>query len=325
MIKFSVIVPTYNRAELLVQCLESLAKQRVSKKEYEVIVVDDGSIDGTQHVVEGFRKRMHLRYIKHARNRGIPSARNSGIRHARGNYIAFAADDYELPGNYVQCIITLFAKHSDVHVIKFNLMCRKNASRYEQLQHRYWEYHILAAYHLALQQPELLRIKNTKKQHTHIKPFFSSRIEAGVCAFRKNIFTSVGYFREDLQRGEDAEFTIRLAHAGYPLFFYPYVHVKRRYSRSLFSSFLLAYRAGRWRYRIKLHHHRFPLLITSGLLKTLDRFLNVIVTPLRMAARESLFLPRIYVFLVILVIKVGGFLGEVEGLFQYIARRILRK
>jgi glycosyltransferase involved in cell wall biosynthesis len=88
----SVVIPTYNRAPLLARSLRSVLGQ--SYGEFEVIVVDDGSTDGTAGVVAGFDDP-RLRYVALARNAGAAAARNVGIRLARGKFLAFQDSDDE--------------------------------------------------------------------------------------------------------------------------------------------------------------------------------------------------------------------------------------
>ena len=85
----SVIIPTYNSAGYIEEALESVFEQTL--QDFEIIVVDDGSTDGTGEVLRKYGDR--IRYI-YQENNGPASARNGGIRVARGEYIAFLdADD----------------------------------------------------------------------------------------------------------------------------------------------------------------------------------------------------------------------------------------
>ena len=85
--RVSVIVPTYNQKERLKTCLDALIKQKYNN--YEIIVVDDGSIDNTEQLVKKYK---NIRYIKKP-NGGSASARNKGIAIAKGEIIAFTDDD----------------------------------------------------------------------------------------------------------------------------------------------------------------------------------------------------------------------------------------
>lgn len=88
----SVVVPTYNRAELLRSAIQSILAQ--THRNLEIIVIDDASIDATPQVVASFNDR-RIRYIRHDTNRGGSAARNTGIRAATGTFIAFLDDDDE--------------------------------------------------------------------------------------------------------------------------------------------------------------------------------------------------------------------------------------
>ncbi|MEW6536019.1 MAG: glycosyltransferase [Candidatus Auribacterota bacterium] len=93
----SVVIPTYNSGKYLLQTLQSVLNQ--TYKDFEILVVDDGSTDNTQQIIQSVI-RQHpdkIRYM-YQENSGVGAARNNGIRHARGQYIAFLdADDVWLP------------------------------------------------------------------------------------------------------------------------------------------------------------------------------------------------------------------------------------
>lgn len=88
----SVIVCTYNRAELLRMTLDSLAGQTLDRSRYEVIVIDDGSQDETRQCVESFSERLHIKYF-FQKNAGLASAKNHGIFASRGEILFFMDDD----------------------------------------------------------------------------------------------------------------------------------------------------------------------------------------------------------------------------------------
>ena len=96
--EISVLIPSYNRADLLPRALESIWQQDFD--DLEVLVVDDGSSDGTIDWLDE-QKKTHpqLRYLVHDHNRGESAARNTALREARGTYVAFLdSDDEWLPG-----------------------------------------------------------------------------------------------------------------------------------------------------------------------------------------------------------------------------------
>jgi len=87
-VRVSVIIPTYNRADLLKEAIDSVLEQ--TWREFEVIVVDDGSTDATGDAVRPYGGR--VRYV-YKENGGPSSARNVGIREAKGTYVAFLDSD----------------------------------------------------------------------------------------------------------------------------------------------------------------------------------------------------------------------------------------
>lgn len=93
--KVSVIIPSYNRAHLLSRALKSVLNQTF--QDFELIVVDDASTDGTGQLTSTFGDE-RIRYIRHDTNKGSNASRNTGLRHARGEYVAFLdSDDEWLP------------------------------------------------------------------------------------------------------------------------------------------------------------------------------------------------------------------------------------
>lgn len=97
---FSVIIATYNRANLLPRAMLSLLKQTAPS--WECIVVDDGSNDNTREIVEGFiRVDSRIRYI-FQENKGESEAKNSGAAIATGRYITFLDSDDEYEVNHLE-------------------------------------------------------------------------------------------------------------------------------------------------------------------------------------------------------------------------------
>lgn len=90
---FSVIIPVWNRAEMIGRAIDSCLSQDID--DLEVIVIDDGSTDGTAQVVEGYDDR-RIVLLRHEKNRGVCPARNTGIAQARGNWLVMLDSDKEL-------------------------------------------------------------------------------------------------------------------------------------------------------------------------------------------------------------------------------------
>lgn len=89
----SIIVPVYNVENYLTQCVESILTQNID--DYEIILVDDGSEDGSSEICDRFVNEYENIHVIHQENRGLAGARNSGIRAAKGKYLMFVdSDDY---------------------------------------------------------------------------------------------------------------------------------------------------------------------------------------------------------------------------------------
>ena len=99
-ILFSVVVCTYNRAELLADALRSLCHQTLDRSLYEIIVVDNNSTDNTRAVVERFIHYNNIRYYSETRQ-GLSHARDRGWQVARGEYVSYVDDDCKVPAQWL--------------------------------------------------------------------------------------------------------------------------------------------------------------------------------------------------------------------------------
>ena len=114
---FSIILPTYNRANLLPKAIESLINQ--DYKDWELIVVDDGSLDNTKEVVEAFDEP-RIQYV-YQENAERSAARNNGIGLAKGQYIGFLDSDDQFHEKHLEGLYRAINEHEGkefIHVIK---------------------------------------------------------------------------------------------------------------------------------------------------------------------------------------------------------------
>ena len=89
----SVIIATHNHEKYIGRCIRSLLNQDLDSKEFEVIVVNDGSTDKTEEVIENFKKQIEI--IRNKKNIGLPASLNKGIKKARSPYVVRVdSDDY---------------------------------------------------------------------------------------------------------------------------------------------------------------------------------------------------------------------------------------
>lgn len=105
----SIVVTNYNYARYLPACLESCMRQKTSA-DYEIIVVDDGSTDGSLDVIARYRRRLAGMMLLTLSRKGVEAAANTGIRAAAGEFIVRVdADDFLLPG-FVDAMVTMMRR-----------------------------------------------------------------------------------------------------------------------------------------------------------------------------------------------------------------------
>ena len=108
----SVIIPTYNCARYIMDCLQSLGAQQYQN--FEALIVDDASTDGTEEFLAGRLPDERFRYYRQPRNQGASIARNTGVQMTSGEIIVLLdADDLLLP-QYLATVVRLFAEMPDV-------------------------------------------------------------------------------------------------------------------------------------------------------------------------------------------------------------------
>lgn len=102
--KVSVIVPVYNRETRLGWCINSILSQTM--RNLELILVDDGSTDGSLSICENYARLDNRVRVFHQENGGVSSARNRGIAQAKGEYIQFVDSDDWIPQNFTEILLT---------------------------------------------------------------------------------------------------------------------------------------------------------------------------------------------------------------------------
>ena len=107
------VVPTYNRRALLERVVAAILRQGLPPERYELIVVDDGSTDGTAELGAELAARGNVRFVR-GEHRGVAAARNLGIREATGDVVAFTDDDCLVPEDWLARLADGYARHPEV-------------------------------------------------------------------------------------------------------------------------------------------------------------------------------------------------------------------
>jgi len=184
--EISIIIPTFNRAEILKKCLDSLSNQ--TYKNFEVVIIDDGSIDDTKKIVLGF-KGLRIRYIyQEHTQQGV--ARNKGLKIAKGKYVVFIGDDIIPEKNWLYEHIKIHKKKKNVAVLGLTLWPKK------------WRINKFMRY-LAPKGPQFNYWKIKNKEDCGWEFFWTSNISLEKKWFAKDKFDENfrGWGYEDLELG----------------------------------------------------------------------------------------------------------------------------
>ena len=117
--KLSIIVPVYNVEAFLNKCVDSLLAQDLSKEDYEVILVDDGSTDSSGALCDTLAAEHGNIRVIHQQNRGLSGARNAGIPGASGTYVLFVDSDDFLCPNVLGTLVGLM-ESKELDILRFN-------------------------------------------------------------------------------------------------------------------------------------------------------------------------------------------------------------
>jgi glycosyltransferase involved in cell wall biosynthesis len=202
--RFSIVIPAFNRKALLRRCLVAATNQNYS--DYEVIVVDDGSTDGTQDMV--CREFPQVRYFRQEVNRGPASARNRGILAAVGEVLAFTDDDCLLPADFLSLLEKGYRRHSEAGGVGGYLeapdevVACNNFAKYEA----YVTHHVYGA-----------------GSEPYLGGFECPAGGTNSMSYRQDVLAAVGGFDETfpVPGGEDADLKWRIVQMGTKLLYVP--------------------------------------------------------------------------------------------------------
>ncbi len=199
----TLILCTYNRAELLGAAIECLLQQADDSPRYEVVLVDNNSSDHTRRVIERCSRASstttRVRYVFEPRQ-GLSHARNAGILAAQSSLLAFTDDDVRIAPDWVKVIKRTFDAHPDVDSLGGRILPVWPAPPPSWLTSLHW-------------------VGPLALQDYGDEPFTVDALRplclAGAnFAFRKDVFDRVGPFAPEFTRSEDTELMVRLWRSG---------------------------------------------------------------------------------------------------------------
>jgi cellulose synthase/poly-beta-1,6-N-acetylglucosamine synthase-like glycosyltransferase len=223
----SIIIPCYNAAGYLTECLAALNQQSMARDRYEVIVVDDGSTDNTAQVAEGVCDR-----CIRTPNRGSAAARNRGVRESTGSVLLFTDADCVPRHDWIEKMTVPF-DDPEISGVKGVYRTRQAGlvARFVQA-----EYEV--------------------KYSRMIKQVWIDFVDTYSAGFRRYVFTGLGGFDERYPGAsvEDQEFSFRVAEAGYRMVFVPDAVVWHRHADSLGRYFRKKMNIGYWKVLVLKRH-----------------------------------------------------------------------
>lgn len=203
MTKVSIIVPTYNCAKYIPEAVESILSQ--SFKDYEIIVVDDGSTDNTKDVLSPYLEKGLIKYI-YQENQGPGAARNTGINQAQGKYISFLDSDDVLLENSLLKRVDFLEKYSDLDMVFSDYIYETKNSRNSRLQELNFTKFVKEA--IEAKEDGCL-IFNAVFYREYLR-FTIWPIWTGTVMLKKDTVKDTGMFRTDISIAEDVDLWIRI-------------------------------------------------------------------------------------------------------------------
>ena len=230
----SVIIPAYNAADTIVDCLEAFELQDYKDFDFEVIIVDDGSTDDSRKKALDFFAKSDIKgVVITQKNQGPATARNYGAREAKGEILLFTDADCIVDRHWIKNMVEPFKDEKVVGVSGTYRTLNK-----DKVIARYVGYEILTRH---------------EKMAGEDRIDWIGTFSAG---YRKDIFLRFGGFDENYPAasGEDPELSFRIAEAGYKLVFSKKAYVYHRHPDSLIKYLKQKYSRGYWRVRLyKVH------------------------------------------------------------------------
>ena len=212
--KASVIVAVYNNEEMIGDCIESLLRQRLSKKEFDGIIVDNNSTDRTREIIQKHK----VKYLFEERM-GRARALNKGIRNAKGEIIAVTDSDCIAHKDWLENIVKKFGKKSVVYA-GGEILAYKPRTLVEKYSEK----------------AGILSARTVLKKNIFYPPFF----QTANASFRKSLLDEIGLFDEALVSGHDADIGWRIQWKGHGIDFEPSAviyHRNRTTMKGLFEQF----------------------------------------------------------------------------------------
>lgn len=128
MLRLSIVIPVYNLEGYISETLDSCLEQNIPRSDYEIICINDGSVDNSADVIGGYAEKYPNIRLFTQKNAGVSAARNLGISLAEGRYIWFVDGDDIIASNCLSEILSMLEK-GDVDILKFGMQSVSDRER----------------------------------------------------------------------------------------------------------------------------------------------------------------------------------------------------
>lgn len=201
--RLSIIISTYNGAKKLPVILNSLLKQ--THKDFELLVVVDGSTDETTDVLEEWKNKFPDFKIIYQQNKGRAAVRNTGVKNAQNELLLFFDDDLEVDGNCIKHHVEYQTK-TNFQTIFVGEIIDAPIETSDNKEFVIYKKYIAKGWH------KMMFRKDRKiDEHTFDGDYY---LAAANFSITKSVFNKIGGMDESLNRAEDYEFAIRAKAAG---------------------------------------------------------------------------------------------------------------
>lgn len=228
----SVIIVTYNRKNTFEKAIRSVFSQDYPAARYEIIVVDDGSTDGTRDMVKTLSAEHTIRYFSQP-HKSIAAVRNVGVKNARGEIICFLDSDCIAPKEWLSTMVKTYQMHPEVVSVGG------------------WWKHILPHGMIFTNLPALLFYDGPVREEGYIECLATRNL-----SYKKDLFSTYGFFDEELGELEDRDFNLRFTSKGLKMYFLPQLVVEHIHPFNLVWHYKREFHLGRFSYRLHLRWGR---------------------------------------------------------------------
>lgn len=217
----SVIVVNWNRRELLKKCLQSIEQQQDTS--FEVILVDNGSTDGSIEAALPFAEGLSLRIIENPNNLGFCAANNQGILAARGEFVALLNNDAEADPGWLKALLTAFDGRPGTGMAASKILVYEDPGVIDKAGHLIY-----------LDGQNRGRGSGQRDNGQFDTPEEVCWPDGCACMYRKSMLDLIGGFDEDLfAYADDAELGLRARIAGWDCWYVPSATVRHHRGSTL--------------------------------------------------------------------------------------------